>query len=90
MASRQEKSTAYLQTKIEHVNYQKKGIFDMSSFTISMFYLFFDLTRGASPLTITISIIFVIFSLRPHRKNNSYQTAYRKNQQYTQNYQKKH
>lgn len=90
MASRQEKSTAYLQTKIEHVNYQKKGIFDMSSFTISMFYLLFDLIRRANPLTITIAIIFVILSLRPHRKNNSYRKAYRKSQQYTQNYQKKH
>lgn len=62
----------------------------MSSFTISLFYLLFDLIRKANPLTITIAIIFVIFSLRPHHKNNSYQTAYRKSQQYTQNYQKKH
>ena len=62
----------------------------MSSFTISMFYLFFDLIRKANPLTITIAIIFVILSLRPHRKNNSYKTVYRKNQQYTQNYQKRH
>lgn len=62
----------------------------MSSFTISMFYLFFDLIRRANPLTITIAIIFVILSLRPHRKNNSYKTAYRKNQQYNRNYQKKH
>lgn len=62
----------------------------MSSFTISMFYLFFDLIRKANPLTITIAIIFVILSLRPHRKNNSYQKSYRKNQQYTRNYQKRH
>lgn len=62
----------------------------MSSFTISMFYLFFDLIRRANPLTIIIAIIFVILSLRPHRKNNSYQTAYRKSQQSIQNYQKKH
>lgn len=62
----------------------------MSSFTISMLYLFFDLVRRANPLTITIAIIFVIFALRPHRKNNSYKTVYRKNQQYTQNYQKRH
>lgn len=62
----------------------------MSSFTISMFYLFFDLIRKANPLTITIAIIFVILSLHPHRKNNSYRKSYRKNQQSTQNYQKKH
>ena len=61
----------------------------MSSFTISMFYLFFDLIRRANPLTITIAIIFVILSLRPHRKNNSYQTAHRQHQQYTRNYQKR-
>lgn len=61
----------------------------MSSFTISMFYLLFDLIRRASPLTIAIAIIFVILSLRPHRKNNSYQTAYRKHQQYSRNYQKR-
>lgn len=55
-----------------------------------MFYLLFDLIRRANPLTITIAIIFVILSLRPHRKNNSYRKAYRKSQQYTQNYQKRH
>lgn len=59
----------------------------MSSFIISMFYLLFDLTRRANPLTITIAIIFVILSLHPHR---TYKTAYRKSQQYTQNYQKRH
>lgn len=35
---------------------------------IALIYLAFDLFRHASPLTLTIAIIFLLLALRPHRR----------------------
>lgn len=38
----------------------------MSNLTIALIYLAFDLFRHASPITISISLLFLIFALKRH------------------------